>query len=1038
MNLAQSQQLAAVPADVAVPAAAAAAAAAAKPQPRPRPLHDSFESAGVHAALRRLWAQLSAEAAERQRLQTWEERLVDGPPPAWVVHPDFAHAVRACDARRGGDLQRVMDLVRSFRRLREHLDALRLHKSVDPEPEQPMGPPERTDPYRTAALVRLCYGEVLEAYAALAARRICSTTEVPCCGAQQKEMAQLSFDAYCAALWTSAHAEYAATLDDLDEVTGGTNCADSSVVPFPELHLVVAAANAPDFIALYERSHAPKSVPKSAQTMLALLMRSTNAGSRGWESALASAVKESEGVARVIGHVACAAFSGLHPCVHPDARPRWGQRLVAARGCKMGSGTAEARALANSSPGPVKELMRLYLAFLLAEDPATLEALAAAQQPAGQLSIPPRSTSPTALQAAMNAFLVAGETLLKTPSLAERSLGERIKNNLTIEPRTRKKATARPPPRAVHGATAPLVYCASWLGGRGSHASAASAAGAALDDLDAPEAPFAPTAVSTASAVLSAGFRGAFLPFWVHAHNQGFRVSRLDEPQYRALHVRSPAHQLLAGLDDATTLRAQRAALATPDAPLLTLARACAVLGIRASIADDAQPSSIAAGGGARAASEAEASLLRLSAKDAAAVFVFARTSALRSQVLSYDLGVRTRELQLAALAKRLRLVVEPFDAPETIAAMLPTHATHVFCCTECRRIVNAVQDGSGKDLSFNEIGLSASMLRIDGDGFGEAHMRCAKRSSAALRTAVALEEAARELEVETRPAPAPTDPLPRDLRPATIAELPTRQGCSHTSDIAKMRRDIKSCIDQSPRATACGDVPLVRIPILGRAIRLFGDFYVLCTLCGCLAKTNPDARFGAEPCCMRCDFSMLYDKAREALILETQPKTAPKSCRYCGRLESTGTGTKFKVVFAPMDDTEGNAHVPPPLRTCRCDYLSNHRPKLRIHAAGIRLTAAHFALSYCPLHYRTWLHNSQRELPMNVILSHISARARPVTGAESGKRSLDEAERAQRKEAAAARGTAKPPPKRSRKGSTKLSALKRSVRAHSRAQKQR
>ena len=521
----------------------------------------------------------------------------------------------------------------------------------------------------------------------------------------------------------------------------------------------------------------------------------------------------------------------------------------------MGSAPTEARALATSSPGPVKELMRLYLSFLLAEDPATLEALAAAQQPAGQLSIPPRSTSPTALQAAMNAFLAAGETLLKTTSLADCSLGERIKANLTIEPRTRKKATARPPPRAVHGATAPLVYCASWLGGRGSHASAASAAGAALDDLDAPEAPFAPTAVSTVSSVLSAGFRGAFLPFWIHAHNQGFRVSRLDEPQYRALHVRSPAHQLLAGTrrrnDAPRAARGARdARRAAPD-----LGARVRVLGIRA--LHRRRRAAVVDCGRRRRARRVRGRGIVVAA--------LGRRSRRRLRLCAHErpcdrrysltTWARARQLQLAALAKRLRLFVDPFEAPETIAAMLPTHATHVFCCTECRRIVNAVQDGSGKDLSFNEIGLSASMLRIDGDEFGEAHMRCAKRSSAALRTAVALEEAARTLEIETLPTPAPTDPLPRDLRPATIAELPTRQGCGHTSDIAKMRRDIKSCIDQSPRATACGDVPLVRIPILGRAIRLFGDFYVLCTLCGCLAKTNPDARFGGEPCCMRCDF---------------------------------------------------------------------------------------------------------------------------------------------------------------------------------------
>jgi hypothetical protein len=664
----------------------------------------------------------------------------------------------------------------------------------------------------------------------------------------------------------------------------------------------------------------------------------------------------------------------------------------------------------------MKEITRLYLALLLAEDPASLDALGAAQQPSGQLSIPPRSAAPTALQAAMHAFLAAGASLLATGSddrCAGMGLAQRVNAHLTTEPRTRKKASARPPPKAALGTTAPLAYCASWLGGR--------VGGAPATRDDAPDdasawmascAGNAPSAVSVVSSVLSASFRGAFLPLWVHAHVHGYRISRLDEPQYNAVHAQSPAHELVAQLDDASTLCAQRAALASPEAPLFSLARACDAMGtgaaLAAAFASEAQhpvPPDAPGGGAARAAYDAEAALLRLPAREAAMAFVFARTSALRSQALAYDLGPRTRALQLRALVRRLLADAEvaaslAFD-PDAVVAALPKHSTHLYCCTECRRIVNACQDSTGKDATFNEIGLAASMLRVDGSDLADGHMRCAKRSSAALRTAVTLEDAARTLEIESMEPPTRAEDLPRDVRPPTIAELPARDGCNHTSDIAKMRRDIKNCIDQQPRATACGDVPLVCIPVLGRAMRIFGDWYALCALCGALTRVHADARFGAEPCCMRCDYAMLHGKQDgEALVAEAAQFPAAqerearlrRKCRFCGRAEVPNTGSKFKVLFAPLDSAGGNANVPPPLRTCRCDYLSNHRPKFRIHAAGIRLTPlrAHFALSYCPLHYRPWLLTAHETLPINVILAHISARARPVHGAETGRRDWD------------------------------------------------
>ena len=234
--------------------------------------------------------------------------------------------------------------------------------------------------------------------------------------------------------------------------------------------------------------------------------------------------------------------------------------------------------------------------------------------------------------------------------------------------------------------------------------------------------------------------------------------------------------------------------------------------------------------------------------------------------------------------------------------------------------------------------------------------MRCAKRSSAALRTAVALEEAADAQEVEAEPT-LPEEALPVDLRPVSIVEAAAgasaKSGRDTASEVAKLRRDIKNCYEQRDKAVACGDMPLVRVPVLGRAVRLFGDWYALCVCCGCLAKLAPGARFGSEPCCMRCDFAMLHG-GRQPTAPE-KPKASALQCRFCGKQQGENGAVRWKTMPAPADCTGPNANVPPPLRV----------------------------VSYCPLHYRPWLANAHRELPSSVIFAHIIERARPMIGAD-------------------------------------------------------
>ena len=147
-------------------------------------------------------------------------------------------------------------------------------------------------PSTVAALARICLGELLETYAALQAERICKTTEIPYSAQQQAEMARLCADAYGVAIWTSAHAEYLS-------MASLVSSSNDDVIIQPELSLVLCISNAPDQTALLERACHPRACGSAdAQAMLALLMRATNAGSRGWESTLLSGVRNSEGIAR--------------------------------------------------------------------------------------------------------------------------------------------------------------------------------------------------------------------------------------------------------------------------------------------------------------------------------------------------------------------------------------------------------------------------------------------------------------------------------------------------------------------------------------------------------------------------------------------------------------------------------------------------------------------------------------------------------------------------------------------------------------------
>ncbi|MBD39674.1 MAG: hypothetical protein CMB11_04720 [Euryarchaeota archaeon] len=888
-------------------------------EPRTAPMCADFEDAGVAGAMSRLLA----------RLRQLVEPLTL---PSWLWSLDFTYATAACAA---------------------HPDVQGLVQAMDEATRALGGKAEAAHPcaataVQLAAVVRLRFGVLLEALASGAASVFVAPEEAPGSGVDRAALAALYYDAYCAAVWTSAHAEFLATIEDLLAGRPATEAlVRDLMVPPPDLYTVANLSHLAHLGPLSDRLASPRCCSKTSQSLLAILTRVTNAGSRGWETTLLTAAKDSDGAVRVCTQCVAVALSGMHPAIHPAARRPWRERFVLLRALRVQT-TQDFKELVHKAPNAVKEAIRLHLAAVYSLDCATLNAMRQTRQPTGQLGIPPLALPHPSLAAAMHRMAEAGAGMLETRESAAAS----IQRHLVSEPRSRKKSSPSTSARAPKHEAEPLSYCASWLGGR------SGPVGATVR-----------SAVQVVSGLMSASYRSIYIPWWLHGNHHGHRASRLDSAQYVALHNRSAAHRMCTLLSDEDFQMAERTAIGAPDASLLTVGEACALLGIRPS-ADE--PPGVPCAASSRAVQEAEVDVMNLCARDAALLIAFARIASLRATLLSYDLGEGTRRRQALAICQRLMLPLAPDEDPcAAVRSRLPEHATVLYFCSECRRIVNAVQDNAGKDQPFNELGLSASMLAIDGD-LCNAHMRCAKRSSAALRTAVALEAAAEALKLE-KLDPVASPLLPRDLRPATVvatmcctkggkrklsaAAAASAAARDSSSEVAKFRRDLKSCYEQSDKATSCGDVPLVQIPILGRVVRVFGNFYAICAMCGALTRVAPSSRFRNEICCMRCDFAMLAGKVAAAEMHQALPRPPPPSCRYCGKQEpENGAGMKWRCIEAPADTGGRNASVPPPLRT----------------------------VFYCPTHYRGWLVAAHKTMSTATIFAHLMNKARPLLGANN------------------------------------------------------
>jgi len=431
-------------------------------------------------------------------------------------------------------------------------------------------------------------------------------------------------------------------------------------------------------------------------------------------------------------------------------------------------------------------------------------------------------------------------------------------------------------------------------------------------------------------------FRCNFIPFWTHSASHDLRAARLDPHQYEAIHQMNAATKLTLLLTDSERMEIQRLALQTPSSGLMTLEEVSKLLGI-----SNVRGSSC--NGGSKGATDSIRTLGNAGGKGAAKILHFCRISHISEIILVYDLGTKTRNMQVNALYKRV-LVDECAETTpssmEEILEMVPKHSSHLCACVECKRVSNAIaNDGGSKwNVSFNEVGTSGSMLLIECDTT-DTKLMCSKRSSASLKTALAFEEQMSIRAIEHMEC--------KEHSIVSMISDPISGSGPGTS--ARIRRDSKSVLEQRCRSVACGHECMLTIPLVGRAVRLWNDWYALCSFCGCCVKFDPSNKYHSQICCLRCDFKMLNRSLHTESNASDSVSTVV-SCRYCGKADPMRSGARWRLVKAPLDKSGRNAALPPPLRT--------------VH--------------FCPKHFRLWIPSCMKTMETRVILSHIVYGAKP------------------------------------------------------------
>lgn len=445
------------------------------------------------------------------------------------------------------------------------------------------------------------------------------------------------------------------------------------------------------------------------------------------------------------------------------------------------------------------------------------------------------------------------------------------------------------------------------------------------------------SACKVAYSIWLSAFRCNFIPLWAHGSSHGIRTARLCLSQYTALNSMNSATKLTMTLSLQDQLAAQRLALQRPSSGLMTLEDVGNFLGLPGIRGTSCNS-------GVRNTTDAVNVIGASGEKGAATFLQFCRVAALAEQVVMYDLGEKTRKLQLRALIKRSLVDEIPGYDTMTSAQLLdviPEHTKNLCVCVQCRRVANAIAVDGGSDWRkcFNEIGVGASMLSTDHET-QETHLRCSKRPSTSLKAAMVLEEEMNKNVVDEM-----------DVRDHVVRKMVDETVAQSTSGAAsRVRRDAKTSMEQRECSITCCHNEMLSIPMFGYAIRLWEQWYGLCSFCGCFVRVQSSNRFDTELCCLRCDYDMLNRKNTLLQTINPSESSSVQVCRFCAKPDPRRAGARWRFVKSPMDTSGLNSSLPPPIRF----------------------------VYFCPQHFRSWIPTCMKTMKTRVILSHIVYGAKP------------------------------------------------------------
>jgi len=764
-------------------------------------------------------------------------------------------------------------------------------------------------------IIRIVLGDLLEEHAKAQALSIAS----PCVskktlggGTGGGRLCQLYFDACAVAVWTSAHVQF---LDILNQT--------SEPLAEPSIFLVPNAFTTLDFAVLYERKSGAKTLPSESKYLMQLISRCTNPGARGWEPVIEHACKCNI-AKRVLVKEIEVCLLALHPQLHPCLRPNWRARQSILKFSSFFFSTESSNSELWKASLFLKETMRRCVCTMLSNVPAMHASLASFLHPGMHLNQPPMNFAHSSLEAAMAAFAMTSEEITSMPAEAHPQDHFPLAEVLT---RQFKRASE---------STTGMAWSPGWLG-KGTISLLIE-----------------PPLTTFSELVWMQSFKAPFLSLWIHAMTHGVRLLKLDQVQHQSINELTSATRLCQQLPTADQLAIQRLVLNTPTASLLTIREVLTALGYQHE----------KLGRFTTDLKNTQQVLLKiknaLGERAVAQLLFFGRVAWLLSKMFIVKFSDRISNAQCKVLLRRSKREVPTHfydnirgqELLDFTYSKLPSQATCLCVCAECQRVANAtVVSGVGdekKIAAFNEFGLTQAMVRYSDLGSSEECLYCAKRSSASLRSSQAFQKKMTELEIEC-------EAVNEDEVKKFFAQSEADPGLA-----SRIRRDSKNAIEQRSITSSCGTSKMLQIPIIGKAVYIYGACYTLCGKCACILKVTDVHRYEHVICCLRCDASMVTTKATQDschVACETSLDNGKSSirgqtiCRYCGSTDPQRSGIRWKEINAPLDCAGGNADLPAPLRK----------------------------VYYCPNHNKPWLVQAHRVMETKIILAHLSTNARPI-----------------------------------------------------------